>query len=218
MLSRGLYNDRRLKDAPHTTVREAVELMISVRSINYSSSQVARRTLQERISRLGLAAPAGSPYEFHKLGLTFKVMLERAEGQGLKKSKLAKVLSLPCSRVLLYPDINPQLSNFNVLYQDESKKIKVLCLFCEDSSCQGCKEFSPPAPTEEFILRRHETNLAFTCRICGVRNEKKGSHRCKNGEACDSKICKYAFQDVIKDVFNGLDVRFEDNMIFPCKV
>ena len=84
---------------------------------------------------------------------------------------------------------------------------------------QGCKEFCPPAPTEDFLLRRHETSLAFTCRLCGVRNEKKGcSHRCKNGEVCDSKICKYAYQDVIREVFGGLDVRFEDNFVFPCKM
>ncbi len=150
-----------------------------------------------------------------KLGTAFRLILEKVDCTAAKQ-KLTKILSMPCKDVLLYFDVSDQHASQTLLLV-ENGAVKSVCLACSDWNCQGCKGFNPAAPSKDLLVRRHENYLAHTCRICGVKSDK-GSHRCMNGETCDSKICKYSVQDVIKEKYEGLDVRFEDNAIFPCKM
>ena len=101
-LARGLLNGRRLgqsSSAPEITVREAVELSSAQRLSNYGTSLTGRRrTLVERLARLGLADGVGGIYELLKLGSTFRIFLQKHasdRAQELSKYVTEVPLSIP---------------------------------------------------------------------------------------------------------------------------
>ncbi len=218
-----MLDGKRLTGEPVSlTVKESVELLLSLKNVRKT---LGRRKHELIALRLGSKATCWDGiYEFQRLAEAFRDLARRTRDLSESMSsedeasellrKLRFLFDLEASQIILFPD---EAKSFPlVIYEDDSGTERLVCLSCTNWHCEGCSPM-PGISSPEELRQRHGSLLGMTCRLCGVLDRTTESHRCGNFGSCGSAICKYTYQDRVKDLYK-MDVRFEDNDVFPGKV